>query len=154
MTPTFAIDCYRPGIEQVSKDVFATMLGTSIEPLDDSVGDLLAEFTAAVYYAGTWQGALLLECSTVQALDWAARLMSLPPPISSEDALDGLGELANVIAGNLKPLLPPGVGLSIPSVVQGTNYSLRVCGGNLVEPLDFADASGRFRITLVEVVGA
>jgi hypothetical protein len=57
-----------------------------------------------------------------------------------------------MMAGNLKPLLPPGVGVSIPSVVQGSDYSLRICGGNLFETVQFADALGTFRITLVEVV--
>jgi len=44
--------------------------------------------------------------------------------------------------------------LSIPSVVEGRDYSLRICGGgNLFERLDFADETGPFRITLVEVAG-
>lgn len=78
--------------------------------------------------------------------------MSLSPPVSLDDARDGLGEMTNVIAGNLKPVLPPGVGLSIPSVVQGSDYSLRIWGGNLFETLCFDGGSGPFRITLVEAL--
>jgi CheY-specific phosphatase CheX len=111
-------------------------------------------FTASVFYAGAWQGALILDCTREQAMEWSARLMSLDPPISLDDARDGLGELTNVMAGNLKPLLPPGVGLSIPSVVQGSDYSLRLCGGNLTETLCFEDQYGTFRITLIEIMPA
>ena len=82
------------------------------------------ELTGAVYYAGAWKGALLLECSLAQAIAWGSRLMDASAPVAAEDARDSLGELCNVLAGNLKPLLPPGVGLSTPSVVKGADYSL------------------------------
>ena len=104
---------------------------------------------AAVYYAGAWKGAVLLECSLGQAMDWGSRLMQIPAPVASEDARDSLGELCNVLAGNLKPLLPPGVGLSTPSVVKGADYTLRICGDTLCERLPFADPSGDFRVTLI-----
>ena len=115
---------------------------------------LIESRTAAVYYAGAWRGALLLECAAGQGADWAARLMHLAPPLSMDDVRDGVGEVANVIAGNLKALLPPGAGLSIPSVVQGADYSVRICGGNQFERVTFAAPGGLFRITLVEVVEA
>ena len=78
--------------------------------------------------------------------------MTLPPPVSLDDARDGLAEIANLVAGNLKPILPAGVGPSIPSVVAGRDYSLSLRGGNLVEDLDFRDSIGPFRIRLIEVV--
>ena len=49
----------------------------------------------------------------------------------------------------LKPLLPPGAGLSTPSVVKGGDYSLRICGDTLCERLHFADSAGEFRVTLI-----
>ena len=152
MTEAFPIACYRQKITEITVSVFETMLHLPVCSGADAAGDLPGEFTAAVYYAGAWQGALLLECSAEQALHWASILMSLDPPLSLDDARDGLGELTNVVAGNLKAVLPPGIGLSIPSVVQGSDYRLRICGGNLFERLEFEDAAGPFRVTLVEVV--
>jgi len=46
---------------------------------------------------------------------------------------DALGELANMLAGNLKSVLPSGVVLSMPSVIEGSDYSLRICGKRLIE---------------------
>jgi hypothetical protein len=152
MTPTFPLGPFREGIALVAESVYETMLDLSVRHTPEPCRPLAAPFTGAVYYAGSWKGALLVECAKVQAMDWAGRLMSLQPPITLDDARDGLGELTNMIAGNLKPLLPPGVGLSLPSVVQGTDYSLRICGGNLSETLCFEDRLGPFRITLVEVI--
>ncbi len=152
MTQAFPIACYRQQIAEITASVFETMLGLPVRECGASTSEGPGELTAAVYYAGSWRGALLVECSTEQAMHWAAVLMSLEPPLSVDDARDGLGELTNVVAGNLKPILPPGIGLSIPSVVQGSDYRLRICGGNLFERLEFEDESGRFRVTLVEVV--
>jgi CheY-specific phosphatase CheX len=154
MTLPFPLAPYREGIAEVVSSVFETLLHFVPRPVTapDAAAD--SPLTAAVYYAGAWKGALLLECSGRQAADWTTRFMGLEAPVAMDDTCDGLGELTNVIAGNLKPLLPTGVGVSLPSVVEGRNYSLRICGGNLSETLYFEDDFGRFRITLVEVVAA
>ena len=152
MTQTFPLAPFREGIGLVAASVYETMLNLLVRQVSQTSKPLENPFTGAVYYAGTWKGALLVECSRQQAMEWAARLMSLEPPVGLDDARDGLGELTNVVAGNLKPLLPTGVGLSMPSVVQGSDYTLRICGGNLSETLCFEDRLGPFRITLVEVI--
>ena len=149
MTDILPNESYRPGISQITEAVFSTMLDLPIFPTAPGPESERYELTAAVYYVGAWQGALLLECAMEQAMEWGSRLMSLPSPIAVEDARDGLGELCNVLAGNLKPLLPQGVGLSTPSVVKGADYTLRVCNDTLCERLHFADTAGAFRVTLI-----
>ena len=152
MTQAFPLELYREGILQVASSVFETMLDLSLRHTLTPGPPSPNPFTCAVYYAGAWKGAIFLECDREQAMSWSARLMSLDLPVTLDDARDGLGELTNVIAGNLKPVLPPGVGLSLPSVIQGSDYTLRVCGGNLSETLYFEDPLGPFRITLLEVI--
>jgi len=137
-------------IADIVESVFETMLQTTVHPAPETPEHFESPLTAAVYYAGAWKGALILECSTGQAMRWTSSLMSLAPPISLEDARDGLGEVTNMIAGNLKPLLRSGVGLSIPSVVVGAQDKLRLVGAYRREVLTFADESGPFRIALVE----
>jgi chemotaxis protein CheX len=149
MTAILPNESYRPGISEITGAVFSTMLEISLCPVDRGPESERYELTAAVYYVGAWQGALLLECSTEQAMEWGSRLMGLASPIAVEDARDSLGELCNVLAGNLKPLLPQGVGLSTPSVVRGADYTLRVCNTTLCERLHFADPLGDFRVTLI-----
>jgi CheY-specific phosphatase CheX len=152
MNAPFALECYRESVAAVAESVYETMLGLAVRQRAIH-GDLPAmSFTGALYYVGTWKGALLLECTREQAMDWAARYLSADPPVAIEDARDCLAELTNVIAGNLKPFLPPAIDLSLPSVVEGDDYSLRICGGNLADTLVFEDPLGPFRITLVEVV--
>ena len=68
--------------------------------------------------------------------------IALPAAID-DDVRDVMGELANMVAGNLKSLLPRGVDLSMPSVVEGSDYALRVCGVNAVERTDFFERRRR-----------
>jgi len=133
----------------IVQNVFMTMLGAAVEPVPETELAVESPLTAAIHYVGAWKGALILECSAAQATRWAAQLMPITPPISLEDARDGLGELTNMISGNLKPLLPPGVGLSIPSVIDGAGHKLHLPGAEPRGSLTFCDESGPFRIGLV-----
>ncbi len=152
MNDLFSTAGLRPIVSEITQSVFETMLGLDVQAADASDTSGPDDLTAAVYYAGEWKGAFLVQCSTSQAADWACRLMSLEAPISGEDARDGLGEVTNMLAGNLKPFLPPGVGLSLPSVVQGSDYSIRICRSNLAEKMSFHDGTAPFVVTFVEVL--
>lgn len=56
-----------------------------------------------------------------------------------------------MLGGNLKPTLPPGVALSMPSVVEGSDYALRICGSNSAKTWIFSSGLGIFSVTLVQV---
>jgi hypothetical protein len=57
-----------------------------------------------------------------------------------------------MIGGNLKSVLPHGVALSMPSVVAGSDYALRICGGNAEsERLAFNSPAGSFWVTLIRL---
>ena len=72
--------------------------------------------------------------------------------ISKDDVSDTLGEVVNMIAGNLKSVLPAGVVLSIPSVVEGRDFIFRICGGNEYKTNYYSCEEGPFAITLVRVL--
>jgi CheY-specific phosphatase CheX len=67
-----------------------------------------------------------------------------------DDVRDVVGELANMVAENLKCTLTPGTRVSIPSVTDGPGYSQRVCGAHVVSRVEFDTGSGRFWISLAE----
>jgi CheY-specific phosphatase CheX len=62
---------------------------------------------------------------------------------------DVLGELANMIGGNLKSLWGAGIRLSMPSVVEGTNCNLRIVGAKIQQQMTFECDEGLFWITVV-----
>lgn len=153
MQAAFPLSVYRSDVTNIVVSVFQTMLNLEIAATESSWVDAPDGVTAAVYFAGTWRGAVLLECTRPQALEFTHRLMSIDPPKSiDDDVRDALGELANILAGNLKSVLPSGIGLSMPSVVEGTDYSLRICGGFLADRMSFTSDAGAVWVTLIEML--
>ncbi|MGA2716017.1 MAG: chemotaxis protein CheX [Bryobacteraceae bacterium] len=95
----------------------------------------------------------MLECCRNEALAFASRLMRIDQSaVNDDDAHDALGEIVNMIGGNLKSVLPHGVGLSLPSVVKGKDYAYRICGNHRRETLAFDSCAGKFCVTLVQTV--
>jgi chemotaxis protein CheX len=150
MPTELSIEILPSELAQIVESVFATMLnleasecGTPWVPNSDRL-------TAAVHLAGDWNGAVLLECDRPQACWFAGCFLSTAPPDTvDDDVRDVLGELANMIGGNLKCVLTRGIRLSMPSVVDGSDYSMRVCGAKISERLAFQSALGLFWITVL-----
>jgi chemotaxis protein CheX len=156
MPEAFRIDTYREDLGRIAHDIFDTMLGVEVQPTEQEWRPAKDRLTGAVYLAGAWRGAVLLECDHDQACHFTHRLMAIPLPEEvNDDVRDTMGELANMLGGNLKSVLPHGVVLSMPSVVEGSDYSLRVCGGKaVVERVAYSSPAGVFWISLVELPGA
>jgi len=141
----------QPGdLAQIAASVFETML--NLEALEHDAPWFPADdrVTALVHLSGDWNGAVLMECDRAQACRFAARFLSMDTPETfNDDVRDVLGELANMIGGNLKSMLTRGIRLSMPSVVDGSSYNVRVCGGELTERLSFQCEEGTFWVTVV-----
>jgi chemotaxis protein CheX len=79
------------------------------------------EVSAAVSVTGAWRGHVVVECSAAASRYVAAALMGIESAeVTADDVADALGELANVIGGNVKSLLPAPSALSLPHVVIAT----------------------------------
>jgi chemotaxis protein CheX len=146
------LDVYRNDMVQVASDVFQTMVNLAVEPCVAEWQAEPARLTGVVQFAGQWRGAVLIELSPQQAYALTHRLMSIPEPCSiTEDVMDVVGELTNMIGGNMKCVMPRGVGLSIPMLVEGSDYSLRLCGEHSTSRVAFTSELGLFWVTLVEI---
>lgn len=80
----------------------------------------LVEVSASVSVAGAWRGHVVLSCSSTASKNAAAALLGVDfDEVTAEDIADALGELANIIGGNIKSLLPEPSALSLPHVLLG-----------------------------------
>ena len=145
---------YEAETQQIVVDVFTSMLKMDVErvalPGDNHNSPVL---TAAVHFVGSWKGALRIECTPEQTFEYTRRLLGVDLPTEvNEDVCDAFGELANMIGGNLKAVLPPVVQLSMPSVVKGVDYAMRICHAVPACKLAFQSELGAFQVTLVEFV--
>lgn len=137
-------------LAQIVESVFATMMNLEAHESGTQWFPGGERLTAAVHLAGHWNGAVLLECDRDPARRFAARFLSTDPPGAGDDVVrDVLGELANMIGGNLKCVLMQGIKLSMPSVVEGSDYRLRICGAAVRERLAFGCEEGPFWVTVL-----
>jgi chemotaxis protein CheX len=77
-----------------------------------------SEVHSSVSISGSWTGHVVYASSTVAARKAAAAFLAMEADeVSPEDVSDVLGELANIVGGNVKAMLPTGCFLSLPQVV-------------------------------------
>jgi chemotaxis protein CheX len=150
MPTELSIELLASELAQIVESVFETMLSLEVGRCETpwfSSGDRL---TSAVHLTGDFNGAVLLECDRRQACRFAGRFLSTDPSGAVDDVVrDVLGELANMIGGNLKCVMMHGIRISMPSVVDGSDYSMRVCGAEVRERLAFRSAEGLFWVTVL-----
>lgn len=135
-------------LTQIVGSVFETMMslevvksGTPWVPSGDRA-------TSGVHLTGAWNGTFLLECNTREACRFAGRFLSMDPPDTVDDAVISVfGELANMIGGNMKCVMTPGIVLSMPSVADGNE--LHLYGTEVLERLAFQCAEGNFWVTVL-----
>jgi CheY-specific phosphatase CheX len=83
---------------------------------------------ALVGLAGPWTGAGSVICSPECACKMACCLLMTEYPAVDNEVLDAVAEVTNMVIGNFKTLIEPRtgpLGLSIPSVVYGRNFTIR-----------------------------
>jgi chemotaxis protein CheX len=139
------------GVNEIVASIFATMMDIPIwqseipwHPGGDRV-------TASVFLEGEWNGAVSLECSRDQACEFAGHFLSMEPPKAMDDDVrDVLGELANIIGGNIKSAMATNDRLSMPSVIDGSNYEFRICGSEVQNKIAFSFSGGHFWVSLIE----
>lgn len=103
----------------VVASVFETMLHLETAPAETAWFGEAGRLIARVNFIGAWKGAVDLECDRHQARHFAARFLG-PDRLEDPAAIapDVLGELINMIGGNLKCVLDCGMILSSPSVAS------------------------------------
>jgi len=107
--------------------------------------------TGCIHITGAWQGAIKLECSgalarRVAAIMFAADVCDVTP----DQINDALGELTNIIGGNIKALLPEPSHLSMPAVTEGTDYLFSVPGSRPTVQMSFTCEGKPFQVTVLE----
>ena len=106
----------------------------------------------AIQITGTWLGVVVLHASEVLAARCAQRMLDLgPTPPTTREMEDAFGELINMAGGNIKGLLSEsGARLSLPMVMRGHDYSVRVPGTRQVGRFEYACDGEPLVITVLE----
>lgn len=152
MGTTTLTDRLREVIEMHTARVFDTMLQVPIAPLaepaaapasgDDAV-------MALIGVTGAWTGSGSVRCSAALARRLSGQLLMTTFAAVDADVLDAMGEIANMIIGNVKedvaPELGP-LGISTPTVVHGAGLQARTAHGQAWSTVTFTCEGDRFEV--------
>lgn len=145
-----ADDLLLQDLSTIVASVFETMLNLEAAVADDPWFPSNDRLTAVVNVAGIWNGSVIIEFDRAQACRLTGRFLSTESPVAVDDVVrDVLGELANMIGGNLKSMLSPLSRISLPVVIDGFDYCWRIYGGAFPRRLAFVSSEGPFWVSAV-----
>jgi chemotaxis protein CheX len=147
-----AVTDFGPIVTQIVENVFQTMIGLDVKAVDTPFCPTGEVITSIISLAGTWKGAVLVRCGIEEAFDFTSRMIGIDPPTNlNDDVRDAMGELANMVGGNLKSVLPSGVGLSLPTVVWGHDYTMQICRAGTTRQWTFQANDITFSVGVIKV---
>jgi len=105
-------------IQSIAEEAWSALVGEEeylVPLLGDPVQDAISSWVDVV---GPWNGSVVITTARTTAEELSRCLLKehAPPVIDDEDIEDGLGELANVVGGNVKAVLPGPSALGLPEV--------------------------------------
>ncbi|WP_226346437.1 chemotaxis protein CheX [Agilicoccus flavus] len=128
-------------VAQIVEEVWGSMLAVDIAPADIEVDKGDPSVAGSVGVTGATDCLISLEISESGARNVAAAMFGLDEAdVSDDDIADTIGELTNMVGGNIKSLLPEPSTLSLPVVASGRGPTLRVVGGTSLLQQGFLSA--------------
>ena len=105
-------------VQSIADEIWPTLVGDGEAFVPVPVPPPAEVVSAWVDIIGPWHGSVVLTCSpaTAEALTECVLMTRPPTVVDAEDVADALGELANVLGGNIKSVLPGESKLGLPQV--------------------------------------
>ncbi len=136
--------------------VFSTMLDLEIERQQDAfdvhpetVFSTGPSVIALLSFTGQWSGTGMIQCSDALARLISSRLFLTDFPNVTDEVLDALGEVANMIIGNFKEDAAPELGpvqLGTPTVLSGDHFQARMWQGHQWTDILFRCGKENFQV--------
>lgn len=99
--------------------------------------------------SGEAQGSICLSFPKVMALKVVSALLSMEIKIIGPEVADGIGELANIVAGNAKQHLSQfSLSISLPKVIIGKDHSIAPMRGIPSIIVPFTSTMGEFAMEI------
>ena len=140
-------------IAEIAGDIWSSFLGVELTPAPDEGGPLGGEtLTGVVHISGAWDGSVFVEATRAHAEAAAEAMFAAEPgSLSPDEVSDALGELTNMVGGNIKGLLLVPTKLSLPSIAGGESYTLRIPGAQVLHQVLLQGPAGPVRISVWQV---
>jgi len=138
-------------VVEATTEIFETMIMAEItakDPLPEQIKEFSHNVSGIIGLAGTHQGMLAIHAPEEVAKGITHDFLGVEVESIDEDVKDAISELANMIAGSVKPALSANgkdIQLSIPSVFHG-NYSVNYYSQADWAMVPFSISSGEFLV--------
>jgi CheY-specific phosphatase CheX len=132
--------------------IWESMMGAQLErssPHTPAEGETMW-ISSVIHFFGDWNGAIRLDCSWELARQATAQMYGIDiDNVPNEVACDAVAELANMIAGAVKPVLGIHSRHSLPTVVRGDSYENTVPNSRADAQFGFGSGSNYLSVTLL-----
>ena len=146
---------FEPEVTEITERVWTSLVEAPLLPrLPGQPSGLVPgsrTFTGCVQITGAWEGAVTVHCSeSLAKMLTAAMFMVDADDTTPEEVSDALGELANMVGGNVKALLPEPCRISLPAVADGMDYRLSVPGARPLTAVTWTCSGEPLMVRLLE----
>ena len=141
-------------IIDATKEIFETMVMLDVSPgspLDEKVTSFKNSVSGMVGLAGVSKGMISIHTPDSVAMAITSSFLGMETTEINDDVKDAIGELANMLAGNIKMVLcgnGKDITLSIPSAVHGEEYTVNCLADSDWVTIPFSSPAGDFLVEL------
>ena len=137
-------------VREMTSQIWGGMLELELKPTATE-SDKPGGIGACVQITGAWEGAVRVDCDQRLAQLATSRFLGVSPEeVAIDQIRDAMGELANMSAGTVKPLLPAPCQLSLPTVADGSDYNFTVPHGEVILASAFECQGWPMKITILQ----
>ena len=138
-------------VVQFTQEIWSLILGQTAKPTDRRTPCDQDPYTSCVHITGAWRGAVMLMLPAAVAARATATMFSIDVgAITPTHLYDAIGELVNMVGGNLKALFKPPCYLSLPMITSGRDVEMNIVGGQCLAEVSFETDDGIFSVMIVE----
>lgn len=143
-----SLQCSDSDLISIVQNIVETVLHASVL-VDEPVNDSRFALSGCIQLAGAWQGAVILDCSDEFAQHAAAAMFSLDDAdVQTQDKIDTVAELVNMLGGNIKSILPGPSFLALPTVTAGDDYKIQVPSAHCESLIELNSTIGALRFSI------
>lgn len=141
-------------ITDATTEIFETMIMIDIsagDPIAEKVNSFSCSVSGVIGLAGSCKGMLAIHLPDKVAMSITGSFLGMDITEVDDDVTDAIGELANMVAGNIKMILDEAgnnVTVSIPSCVHGEEYTMDTVSDSERVVIPFNIESGQFLVEL------
>jgi chemotaxis protein CheX len=133
-------------------NVFKTMINTEImpgKPRLKSIPHPTYDISGIIGLSGNAQGSIAISFPKILALKVVSKMLDSEIKVVGPELTDGIGELANIIAGNAKQgLAQYQLSISLPNVIIGKDHTIASQSGIPTIVVPFVSQLGEFAMEI------